>query len=238
MSGNTRRRGVGAIKTKTVQASKFKEKGTELASEELEKLSTQLNAFKNNLEDFATKHKQQIKKNPEFRGQFQEMCASIGVDPLASSKGFWSEMLGVGDFYYEIGVQTIEVCLANNQTNGGIMKLDELHSKLLKSRKQDVSLSDLKTAIKKLRSLGSGFQLIKAGKNFFVQSVPGELTMDHTIILEKAQEKNGRISKSDIGWERERVDRAMDYLVKEGMTWVDDKANERLYWFPSMFSIE
>ena len=33
------------------------------------------------------------------------MCASIGVDPLASSKGFWSEMLGVGDFYYELGVQ-------------------------------------------------------------------------------------------------------------------------------------
>jgi ESCRT-II complex subunit VPS22 len=36
---------------------------------------------------------------------FQEMCASIGVDPLASSKGFWSEMLGFGDFYYELAVQ-------------------------------------------------------------------------------------------------------------------------------------
>ena len=37
------------------------------------------------------------------------MCASIGVDPLASGKGFWSEMLGVGDFYYELGVQIVEV---------------------------------------------------------------------------------------------------------------------------------
>ena len=33
------------------------------------------------------------------------MCASIGVDPLASGKGFWSNMLDIGDFYYELGVQ-------------------------------------------------------------------------------------------------------------------------------------
>ena len=31
------------------------------------------------------------------------MCASIGVDPLASNKGFWSNMLDIGDFYYELG---------------------------------------------------------------------------------------------------------------------------------------
>ena len=33
----------------------------------------------------------------------KEMCASIGVDPLASNKGFWSNMLDIGDFYYELG---------------------------------------------------------------------------------------------------------------------------------------
>ena len=32
------------------------------------------------------------------------MCASIGVDPLASNKGFWSNMLDIGDFYYELGI--------------------------------------------------------------------------------------------------------------------------------------
>jgi hypothetical protein len=39
----------------------------------------------------------------------QEMCASIGVDPLASGKGFWSNMLDIGDFYYELAVQIVEV---------------------------------------------------------------------------------------------------------------------------------
>ncbi len=37
------------------------------------------------------------------------MCASIGVDPLASGKGFWSNMLEIGDFYYELAVQIVEV---------------------------------------------------------------------------------------------------------------------------------
>lgn len=59
------------------------------------------------------------------------MCNSIGVDPLActwngsdyccyfclklprltAKKGFWAQMLGFGDFYYELGVQIVEVCL-------------------------------------------------------------------------------------------------------------------------------
>lgn len=113
-------------------------------------MSKQLDTFKSHLEEFASKHKQEIRKSSQFRVQFQEMCATIGVDPLAceklfefqqliwrenrllltppflfmlcllAGKGFWSEMLGVGDFYYELGVQIIEVCLALKHRNGGV----------------------------------------------------------------------------------------------------------------------
>lgn len=125
-------------------------------------MAKQMETFKVNLEEFAAKHKDDIRKDPEFRVSFQEMCASIGVDPLAcksvclsvtsfckghslgllvplsvcyicfhiytrvlicivfvASKGFWAEMLGVGDFYYELGVQIVEVCMATNHRNGG-----------------------------------------------------------------------------------------------------------------------
>lgn len=51
-------------------------------------MSKQLDMFKTNLEEFASKHKQEIRKNPEFRVQFQDMCATIGVDPLACKE--WS----------------------------------------------------------------------------------------------------------------------------------------------------
>lgn len=38
-------------------------------------------------------------------------------------------MLGVGDFYYELGVQIIEVCLALKHRNGGEDLSVCLHSK-------------------------------------------------------------------------------------------------------------
>lgn len=52
------------------------------------KMSKQLETFKSNLEEFASKHKQEIRKNSQFRVQFQEMCATIGVDPLACENSF------------------------------------------------------------------------------------------------------------------------------------------------------
>lgn len=242
-----RRRGAGvaAVKNKTAQQAKFKEKGSELASDQLAQLSKQLDAFRGNLEDFATKHRNDIKKNPEFRRQFQEMCATIGVDPLASGKGFWAEVLGVGDFYYELGVQIIEVCMATNHRNGGLMSLEELKERLEKSRgrkAQEIGRNDVLMAIKKLRVMGNGFSLIPIGDSYLVQSVPGELTMDHTTVLQHAEDK-GYITMSDVQgtlkWDAERGHRALDYMVKEGLAWVDDQApGGRQYWFPGLFSTD
>ena len=48
-----------------------------------------------------------IRKYPLFRQQFHEMCAKVGVDPLASNKGVWAELLGISDFYYEQGWYTL-----------------------------------------------------------------------------------------------------------------------------------
>lgn len=46
---------------------------------------------------------------------------------------------------------------------------------------------DLERAIKKLHVLGSGFQVIPVGNKRLVQSVPGELSMDDTAVLQLAQ---------------------------------------------------
>ncbi len=81
-------------------------------------------------------YRRDINSDPVFRSQFQSMCSAIGlytplicthnvcvvvmkyqfpgVDPLASGKGFWAEMLGVGDFYFELTVQvSVEVKCKN-----------------------------------------------------------------------------------------------------------------------------
>lgn len=101
--------GIGAVRKKQEQTRQFTDVGDQLAESQLSHVSAQLELFRTNLEQFAVKYKQNIKKDPEFRRKFQTMCAKIGVDPLASKKGFWSELLDVGDFYYELAVQIIEV---------------------------------------------------------------------------------------------------------------------------------
>ena len=46
---------------------------------------------------------------------------------------------------------------------------------------------DIIRAIKKLRVLGSGFAVIPIGDRRLIQSVPGELSMDHTAVLQHAE---------------------------------------------------
>lgn len=73
-----RRAGVGAIHKQKLEADKFKDKGTQLQEVQFEQMTKQVQVLKENLEEFADKHKSEIKKNPTFRRQFTEMCAAIG----------------------------------------------------------------------------------------------------------------------------------------------------------------
>ena len=238
--------GIGAIQKDKLNKQALKEKGNELQENLFSEMARQTDTFRTNLEEFAREHKNDIKKDPEFRQHFQEMCASIGVDPLASSKGFWSEMLGFGDFYYELAVQIVEVCMAASHRTGGLMEIRDLRQRLIKSRgskRDDISNDDILRAIKKLKILGNGFSLIPLDNDkYLVQSVPGELSMDQTVILQKAEANGGHVSisflKKNLNWEHERSQRAIDRLLVDGLAWIDTQTskNEAWYWIPSIFS--
>lgn len=103
-----------------------------MAGEQLEQLKELYGKFKTSLESFAKKHQKEISKNPVLRVHFQKMCATIGVDPLASSKGFWAEILGIGDFYFELGVKIVEACIKMKEQTGGLVELTTLKRKLTK----------------------------------------------------------------------------------------------------------
>jgi len=242
--------GIGAIQKDKLAKEKLAQKGEELQEANLAEMSRQMEKFRDNLEQFAVSHKKDIQRDPEFRRHFQEMCASIGVDPLASSKGFWSEMLGVGDFYYELGVQIVEVCMAHAAKTGGLMELEELKRKVSKSRSrlrqseqsQDISQDDVLRAIKKLKVLGNGFTIIPLGSRYLIQSVPGELSMDQTAVLQLAEANGGCVSlnslTTDLNWERERSVRTLDKLVSEEIAWLDAQTGteDNNYWIPSIFT--
>ncbi|KAI3962875.1 hypothetical protein MKW92_049655 [Papaver armeniacum] len=185
-----RRLGIGGLQTAAAARDQYRLLGENIAKIRTDLMKEQLTTFRSKLEDFARKHKNDIRKNPAFRSQFHEMCAKIGVDPLASNKGFWAELLGIGDFYYELGVQIVDICLATRSLNGGLINLQELCTLLCQRRKDardSVSENDCLRDISKLKILGSGFEVISVGKKKLVRSVPTELNKDHNEILELAK---------------------------------------------------
>ena len=155
-----------------------------------------------------------------------------------------TELLGVGDFYYELGVQIIEAGLRTRASNGGLMEVPDLLAYLEKVRgkqrrkeQQAVSGDDVERAVQKLAILGGGVRVLAIGKRKFVQLVPVELDNDHAAVLNAAQE-SGWVTKSSLaktlGWNDVRIEKVLQPFLREGMAWVDDHQGERQYWFPSL----
>jgi ESCRT-II complex subunit VPS22 len=152
-------------------------------------------------------------------------------------------------FLLELAVKVAEVCYASRSRNGGIMSIKELQA-ILQGRGTKFQLNTLKAnkyseediivAISKLSQLGSGFRTVKIGNSMMVISVPTELDNDHVSVFQLAQENKGQgLTVHDVvertKWNEERVKRALDLLLSEGMSWLDICHGEEYYWFPSLW---
>jgi len=242
-----RRRGPGVAGIKKRQAEKkaYNETGNKMQAEQLEHVREVVESFKTRLEDFAEKHRDKINRDPEFRHQFHTMCSRIGVDPLASSKGYWANLLGVGDFYYELGVIIIQVCLQSRAVNGGIMGLGELVERIRNSgvrSRRAISAEDVRRAVDKLDVLGGGFRLLESGGSTLVLSVPYELDQDQREILTVAHSTgDGHVTvalvQEQLGWSMQRVENVLAPQLQEGMVWMDDGApdRKRRFYYQAIF---
>mmetsp|Transcript_17116 Transcript_17116/g.52005 ORF Transcript_17116/g.52005 Transcript_17116/m.52005 type:complete len:247 (-) Transcript_17116:1536-2276(-) len=219
--------GVGAIKKKQEREERYAQLADRLEATQEAHVAEFLGSFKVALEAFAAKHKKKIRSDPLFRSRFTAMCAEIGVDPLQSSKGFWSEALGVGDYFFELGVKVIEACAASRDVNGGLLTLEELAGLL------EVTKDDLRRAVAKLAVLGSGFRIV----DDLVLSVPVELNDDHSAALDEARRHRGVVSsgsfRARLG--AARADTALDQLLRDGFAWLDSTHDGPAYYFPSIW---
>jgi ESCRT-II complex subunit VPS22 len=201
--------------------------GAALNKELREQMQVQLEAFSKELESFAFKYRKDIQQDPVFRAKFHEMCNKLGVDPLTSQKGLWSKMLGLGDFYYELGVRIIEICVRTRQLNGGFIALDELLRAVRKRRtveQNEISEEDIERAVKKLEILGSGFKIVAIGSERLIRSVPVELSVDHTSALALCRETkvlSPPIMKHKLGWDERRIENTLQYLLDKELAWLD-----------------
>ncbi|KAJ7109146.1 EAP30/Vps36 family-domain-containing protein [Mycena epipterygia] len=243
-----RRGGVGLAAFDRQEQSKrsFAELSTQLSQSQVDHLHAQLNQFRTALAHFATTHRDSIRRDPAFRHAFQQMCSSIGVDPLAGPRkgGWWAEMLGLGDWQYELGVQIVDVCVSTRERNGGLIEMEELLrlvSKLRGVSGGEITEDDIVRSIKTLQPLGVGYQVVSvADGRKMVRSVVKELDEDQAVVLALAQQEGGRIVEDILvnrkGWTRGRARAALEnMLLRDGLCWLDEQDEEcgKAYWVTS-----
>ena len=195
-----RRPGIAGIQQRRDASVALRVAGEDAERQHLEAMRAQLGRFRASLEAFALKHKAEIRADPVFRAQFHKMCANVGVDPLASNKGFWTELLGFGDFYYELGVQVAEACLASKAQDGGLCELRRLMSLVLARRgqaAQPISEDDLLRAIERLQCLGGGWKVLTVGGKKVIRSVPVEFSPDQSEVIRIAAEGAGDVGDDE-----------------------------------------
>lgn len=238
--------GVGALKHAQQRKSDLALHGREISARDVEAMREQVAVFRERLEEFARSHKRDINRDPVLRKRFHEMCTRIGVDPLASQKGFWAQTLGVGDFYYELAVQIIDVCVRTRHRNGGFLEIGALCNHLNSIRPktaQTVSTDDIERSLGKIKILGSGFQVTTIQDSLkIVQSVPLELNHDHAVVLQTASAEPSRALTverlcSVLKWDRTRSLQALEFLEHAAMAWIDDgdlQGAGRRWYFPTL----
>jgi ESCRT-II complex subunit VPS22 len=73
---------------------------------------------------------------------------------------------------------------------------------------KEITADDIERAARKIKILGSGFQVLSVGNQRLIQSVPCELNTDHTTVLVLAQKK-GYVTTSvlakELGWNQDRI---------------------------------
>lgn len=248
-----RRPGIAGLQLDAAARSHYRALGETVQETKAEHVRATLSEFRRRLERFAREHAADIRADPGFRARFHAMCATVGVDPLASARGAWAELLGIGDWYAALGVAVVEACLASRAVDGGLTDAGRVRAYVARrgfsssssssssaaaassaaasgspeGGPQTITDDDVERAVKALSALGSGFSVVKVGERRLVRSVPGELSDDGGAVLEfAAGERSGSGSGSN-GSERNGGWTTAE-RVSQGLGWDPERASAAL----------
>lgn len=228
--------GISSLQRHLDTAENWNSLGTSLAEQQTASLSAQLATFQQALSRFSSQHRQQILSSPSFRTHFSQLCKELGVDPLGGgAKGLWDKM-GVGDWYYALGVQVVDVCLAKRERGGGLVALDEVLHGVRRLRNAgraadsgaasaggtaaalngttstaEVTESDIQRAIEALEPLGCGYEILTVGlgpgAKKVVRCSPGGLDRDSLVVVAAASlTGRGAITRDELFEERRKAE--------------------------------
>ncbi|KAI0037232.1 winged helix DNA-binding domain-containing protein [Vararia minispora EC-137] len=245
-----RRGGAGLAGLERLQQSQrsFATLSSQLSRAQIDNLHAELAHFRAALTHFATNHRADIRRDPTFRRAFTQMCAQLGVDPLAGPRkgGWWEDALGLGDWQAELAVQIVDVCVSTRERNGGLIDMTDLVRLVSRMRGVDggaITEDDVVRSLKALRPLGAGYEVVDFGDGRkMVRSVAKELDADQMAVLAISQAHGGRVDAQMLveqrGWTPERARAVLNImLLKDGTCWLDDQDGPNgdgvAYWVPA-----
>eukprot|EP00920_Eleutheroschizon_duboscqi_P004209 GHVT01009690.1.p1 GENE.GHVT01009690.1~~GHVT01009690.1.p1 ORF type:complete len:284 (-),score=19.27 GHVT01009690.1:2610-3461(-) len=244
--------GRGRIMAAHDRQERYASVGAELQERELKHAEAAFENFKNKLTQFALAHRERIVKDPTFRQHFHEMCTAVGVDPLASSKSVWTRILGIGNFYTELSIQVLTVCMITRDDNGGLLEIQQCLRQLRNLRSgvagdvASISASDVRRAIEQLEVLGDGgVRLLRPPQadgrggtqtntpddQLLILSVSEQLSIDQVACLQVIRDapRRGCVDRgwlfSRLGWTAVRIETVLNIFVGNGMAWIDFTEN-------------
>ena len=229
----------------------YSQLGQNLIQRHSDQLSTQLSVFQSALINFGSDHGDEIRRNPEFRNKFTQMCQLIGVDPLelliySNSKNSKSRN---EDFYIGLSVRIVEVCQETRDVNGGLISMKELLSRLQDNDNLEILIkeSEIQQALSILFALGNGYEILNInGKKWlkFSSATSGNtnISNDQKKIYEVCGFMGGfvtyRLLIDNYGWDKIRCKTVIDQMIMDGFLWIDSQGidGELQYWEPSWIS--
>jgi ESCRT-II complex subunit VPS22 len=211
-----------------------------LDAQKIKDAKVQLQQFQKILRDFANKHKDAIHKDPEFRDSFTKMCDALDVDPLQSHAGFWAKALQIGDFYHELAVKIIDTCDPLKRKYGALIPLGDVIASVRETYGRSpprISSSDIRRALKSLKDIGQGYQVVTHGGKPFVKTVAFGCDQDGSELLELAKDSGYFQYRRGMAMGETRFQAAVTALMNDGLIWVDLGGPDRipLYWVVAFF---
>lgn len=188
----------------------------------------------------------------------QRMCSSLSIDPLSgpikpassmSAGSFWSSLLNLSDWTYELSIQIIDVSLSTRSLNGGLIPLPDLIRRISRLRgiaeEGAITEDDIKRAVETMAPLGSGLEIISLGGGLggsdrkALRAGAGLVGSDVTALVGLAMSTGGRLVVEEVvrslGWHVGRVQAVLqeEMVERDGVAWVDEQAETeggREYW--------
>jgi ESCRT-II complex subunit VPS22 len=232
------RRGIGVahVQAKKDTAKAMADAGAQLSAQRTAQLVDNIQVLETRLKELAKKHESLIRRDPLVRIKFKQLADSLGIDLLESNANMFSKALGIGEYYYDLCVKIVEICIREKPYVGDMIPLTLVLKEMKRLKPNDnIQEQDIRMALEKVRVLGSGYDLIGLGdsiNNVYIRITPEDINADVMTLLRLANEKAAEnpmapiLTREDLTapprcWNPPRADKALRDAMSAGLCWVE-----------------